>query len=43
MVSLWHLPNMEDGICNRMRAYICVRISVSKRASSGPHVVFGMA
>ena len=26
MVSLWQLPNM--GICNQMRAYICVRISV---------------
>ena len=40
MVSLWRLPNMEYGICNRMRAYICVRISVIKRASSGPPCCF---
>ena len=40
MVSLWHLPNMEYGICNRMRAYICVPISVIKGASSGPPCCF---
>ena len=28
------------GICNRMRAYICVRISVIKCASSGPPCCF---
>ena len=41
MVSLWHTPNM--GICNQMRAYICVCISVIKRALSGPPCCLSVA
>ena len=42
MVSLWHLPNEE--ICKLyVCVYICVRISVIKRVSSGPPCCFGVA